>query len=283
MKIKELIEQGTQILKNNHIEDCNIKARILLQHILQKNKQDLLIYNNEEVVQEREKIYLQYIQQLIEGKPLQYITNRQEFMGLEFYVDENVLIPQPDTEILVEEAITVIKEKVKQNLEIENNQKKQLKNLTNNQKDKKTIRILDLCTGSGAIAISIARYLKENNEVKSRKNNDIEFEIYATDISKKALEIAMKNANKNGVEVIFFISDMFQEFEKKNLESFDIIASNPPYIETKIIETLSKEVQNEPHIALDGGQDGLDFYKTIAKDAIKYLKPNRNNTIRNRI
>lgn len=155
-------------------------------------------------------------------------------MKLQFYVDENVLIPQPDTEMLVEQVI--------------------------NENKNKDINILDLCTGSGAIGISIAKYIEKSN-------------ITATDISCKALQIAKLNAEKNLVhkKIEFILSDMFNNIGKK---TFDIIVSNPPYIKTKTIKKLDKTVQNEPNLALDGGMDGLKFYKIIAQKAHEFLNKN---------
>lgn len=269
MNIKEIIVYGANKLKQNNIQDSNIKARVLVQYILQQDKNYLIINSKKEVDEQDKRIYEQYIQELIQGKPLQYITKTQEFMGLDFYVDENVLIPQPDTEILVEQAIKCIEERM-------------LYILENNK-----IRILDMCTGSGAIAISIAKLFqekyantgevnvrKENNEIIQRKNQDIEIQVYGLDISEEALKIAERNARANGVNVILFKSNMFEEIEEYVKEKFDVIVSNPPYIETDVINTLSKEVKQEPHIALDGGQDGLDFYKIIAKEGKNYLKEN---------
>lgn len=174
------------------------------------------------------------IDKIINGKPIQYITNEQEFMKLKFYVDENVLIPQPDTEIIVEKIIDEFKDK--------------------------EVKIFDLCTGSGAIAISLAKYIKRSK-------------IFATDISNKAIQIAKLNAEKNLVhkKIDFILSDMFKNIEK---DTFDIIVSNPPYIKTKDIANLEKSVQNEPNIALDGGEDGLKFYKIIAENAYKFLNNN---------
>lgn len=166
--------------------------------------------------------------ELEKGYPLQYITHQQSFWGLDFYVDENVLIPQPDTEIAVERALKILR-------------------LRHNQ------RVLDLCTGSGAIAISVA----VNSNAK----------VWASDVSEKALEIAKKNAIDNNADVNFILSNMFENINGQ----FDIIISNPPYIETNTIPTLDLEVQNEPHLALDGGSDGLDFYRTIANHAPDYL------------
>lgn len=259
MKIKELIVKGMQNLKENQIEDSNMKARILMQYITQKSREQLVLDMNEEISQEKEMIYFKYLQELIKGKPLQYITHHQEFMGLDFYVDENVLIPQPDTEVLVEETMKIIEIKRK-TTEVTKNKMNQEKSETNH-----IIKILDLCTGSGAIAISLAKYLQNNAIEKDIK-------IIGIDISKQALEIAKKNAKMNEVEVKLILSDMFKQIKDDKKMIFDIIVSNPPYIETNAINTLSKEVQNEPHIALDGGEDGLEFYKIIANEGYKFLK-----------
>lgn len=229
MKIKEAIKNAVYVLRERNIEDANLKARILLAYILNKDKTYLIINDKEEIDFETQKKYFSTIDRLINGEPIQYITNSQDFMGYNFYVDNNVLIPQPDTEILVEEV---------------------LKSVNNKSK------ILDLCTGSGAIAISI-----------SKKSN---IEVVASDISREALNIAEKNASNLDAKVIFIESDMFENIDEK----FDIIVSNPPYIETNTIYDLPKEVQNEPHLALDGGKDGLDFYRIIAKQAKEYLLEN---------
>lgn len=234
MNIEEILKKEINNLKQNNIENSTLKAKILLENILNVKKEYLLIHSEEEVKQEDKIKYENCIKELIKGKPLQYITNNQEFMGLNFYVDENVLIPQPDTEILVEKAIEIAE---------------------TTQKNK----ILDMCTGSGCIAISLAK--KINNA-----------QITAVDISNSALNVANKNAINNNVEnkIKFVNSDIFNNIEEK----FDIIVSNPPYIETETINKLEIEVQNEPHLALDGGIDGLKFYKIIANNAFKYLNEN---------
>lgn len=234
MNIEEILKKEINNLKQNNIENSTLKAKILLANILNVKKEYLLMHSEEEIKQEDKIKYENCIKELIKGKPLQYITNKQEFMALDFYVDENVLIPQPDTEILVEKAIEIA---------------------VTTQKNK----ILDMCTGSGCIAISLAK--KINNA-----------QIIAVDISNNALNVANKNAINNNVEnkIKFINSDMFNNIEEK----FDIIVSNPPYIETETINKLGIEVQNEPHLALDGGIDGLKFYKIIANNAFKYLNEN---------
>ena len=202
MTIKEILNKGTIMLKNNKIENPKQKARLLLQYVLKMTREQIIIYDTNQVKKNDEQEYIININKLIKGKPLQQITNTQEFMKMNFYVNENVLIPRPDTEILVEEVIKIAK-------------------------NKKNPIILDLCTGSGAIAISLAKYLEN-------------VKIYATDISVKALEIAQKNAKDNNVleKVKFMQSDLFSNIDT-NLK-FDIIVSNPPYIKTEVIKTLKK-------------------------------------------
>lgn len=239
LDIQKLRNFGRKKLIGNNVEDSNFKSEILLQHILNMDKTELIINSKIEVQHDLEQRYISYLDEIIEGKPIQYITHKQEFMGLYFYVDENVLIPQPDTEILVEKTIRTV--------------------TANNKLLSQNIKILDLCTGSGAIAVSLENYLQ----------NKCNIEIYASDISEKAIDVAKRNAKENNAKVKFIISDMFQNIEENN---FDIIVSNPPYIEKATITTLSKEVQNEPHLALDGGIDGLDFYRIIAKEGYKHLK-----------
>lgn len=232
MTIKEAINQAVIMLKNENIEAPKNKARMLLEATLKKSKEYLIIYDNKEITSQERELYIKNVKRHILGEPIQYITGKQEFMKLNFLVTKDVLIPRQDTEILVEEVINIAKK-------IENP------------------IILDLCTGSGAIAVSLAKYV---NNVK----------IFATDISPKALEIAKKNAEFNGVKnnIDFIESDLFNKI--KNLK-FDIIVSNPPYIETDEIKKLTKDVQNEPIQALDGGKDGLTFYRKIAEDAPEFL------------
>lgn len=233
MQIKEVMRKGMIKLKTNNIEEPNLKSRLLMQYILNKPREYLLVHDDKQLTLRQEVNYFKAIKKLLDGEPLQHITHRQEFMRLMFYVDENVLIPRPDTEILVEEVIKIAK-KISAK------------------------KILDLCTGSGAIAVSLAKYIEGS-------------QITATDISRKALSIAKLNAVNNDVEdkITFVSSDLFQNIPE---EKYDIIVSNPPYIKRNVIQKLDKEVRREPIIALDGGDDGLKFYKKIIDNAYEYLK-----------
>lgn len=170
--------------------------------------------------------------------PIQYIIGHAEFRGLDIAVNENVLIPRPETELLVGKAIEVARVKGQR------------------------VRILDLCTGSGCIAVSLAHSLTKSA---------IACRIVVSDISEGALSIARSNASRHGVsdKIEFIKSDLFNQITGK----FDIIVSNPPYIARFEFETLQKEVLREPRIALDGGEDGLDFYRKIIEEAPSYLRP----------
>lgn len=171
--------------------------------------------------------------------PLQYIIGKEKFLGLDFLVNENVFIPRPETEILVNTALEIINAA---------------------QAKKAPVRILDLCTGSGNIAISIAKGLAKSAA---------DCKIFASDISDKALEVAMQNARLNGASdgISFIKSDLFKDIADR----YDIIVSNPPYIARCELKTLPKEVLKEPVLALDGGEDGLDFYRKIFLAAPAYL------------
>lgn len=228
MNIEEVLQKATIKLKDNNIEEARSKARRLLAFTLEMSKEQIIIHNKEELTIEQENSYNEYVARIIIGEPIQYIIGKQEFMGIDFKVNPSVLIPQPDTEILVERTIEILKHL-------------------------KEPKVLDLCTGSGAIAVSIAKYVP----------NSI---VFASDISKQALEIARQNDNENKVN--FVHSNLFENIDGE----FNVIVSNPPYIKTSEIQRLSKEVQNEPLLALDGGQDGLLFYREIIKQAHKYLE-----------
>ena len=233
MKIMEAIETGMIEFKNANIEFPKLKSRMIMQFVLNKTRQYIIVNEMKELDENEEKKFFDAVFKIKEGVPLEHITHQKEFMKLNFYVDENVLIPRQDTEILVEEVIGIA-EKVKAK------------------------KILDLCTGSGAIAVSLAKYIPQSN-------------ITAIDISNEALKISKINAINNQVEnqIKFINSDMFTNL---NNEKFDIIVSNPPYIRTNEIDDLDENVKREPYIALDGGNDGLIFYKKIIKESYQYLK-----------
>lgn len=235
MQIKEMIKKGATELKVKGIENANLKARLLMQYYIKKSREYIIAHDEEELTRTQIQEYKKGIEELINGLPLQYITHSQEFMKMTFYVNENVLIPRPDTEILVEEVINISK------------------NMNN-------IKILDMCTGSGAIAISLAKYIRNS-------------EVTAVDISEEALRVAKLNAKNNMVadNITFIKSNLFDKVVK---QKYDMIVSNPPYIKKEIIKTLSREVQKEPRIALDGGKDGLEFYRRIISHSFDYLKYN---------
>ena len=221
MTIKQALIKAVTVLKLEKISTPKLKARLILQYVLKKPRQYLIVYDNQKLTDKEEQEYLKYIELLTQGEPIEHITHQKEFMKLNFYVDENVLIPRQDTEIRAK-------------------------------------KILDLCTGSGAIAVSLTKYLEN-------------VQLTALDISGKALDIAIANAKNNHVQdkITFVESNLFQDLGQ---EKYDIIVSNPPYIKRKDMETLDREVKKEPKLALDGGEDGLDFYRDISNKAYEYLK-----------
>ncbi len=231
MKISEAISYGTR-----EIEYFNTK--LLLEKVFNCKENYLVINNDKEMTIEQENFFKNLVKAVKAGEPVQYITNKQEFYDCEFYVDENVLIPQQDTSFIVYKALTIL-----YNMDLD-----------------RPIKILDLCTGSGAIAIVVSKKLKERN---------IDFEMTATDISNGALNVAIKNATKlvPDKKIHFVLSDLFDKIEGQ----FDMIISNPPYVRSDDIDKLDLDVQNEPHIALDGGVDGLKFYRQISEHIDKFL------------
>ncbi|NLL73051.1 MAG: peptide chain release factor N(5)-glutamine methyltransferase [Clostridiales bacterium] len=226
---KELLLSAQEILNDNGIADAKLDAWYLLAHVFGMTRSDFFLRENQESPRDKALLYNDLINKRARHIPLQYITGTQEFMGLEFEVDENVLIPRQDTEILVEEILGICENK----------------------------SVLDLCTGSGCIIISLAKLGNIKNGVGS-------------DISKKALHIAKRNAKKLNVDLTFKESDLFEKIEGR----FDIIVSNPPYIKSVDILSLMPEVgEHEPRLALDGGEDGLLIYQRIIKELKTYLNP----------
>lgn len=230
--IKDLIAKASEKLKKAEVTDYVIDSRLLAEYAFHIDYYKLLVYPDMETDVKNAQIYNQLIEKRAAHIPLQHLTGNQEFMGINFKVNENVLIPRQDTEILVEEVIKYI-----------------------NSQERK-VKVLDMCTGSGCIAISIDK-LCDNAQV------------VGADISKKALEIAEINNKENSAGVDFIESDLFENIK----ECFDVIVSNPPYIESEKIEKLMPEVRDfEPRIALDGTKDGLEFYRNICNNLSRYLK-----------
>lgn len=236
MTIREIF--NTYMEELSHISDTpKLDIEILLSKAL-GDVDRLYIHLNlhKELTKEQLDSFNKMIQDRLKGRPIAYIVNNREFMGLDFYVEEGVLIPRPDTEPLVEEVIELVK-------------------------GKENLKIVDIGTGSGAITVSLAKYIKD-------------CQVYSLDISDKALSIGLKNAISNKVEdkINFIKSNIFSGIEDKGLE-LDVIVSNPPYIRRADIETLHTQVKDyEPYIALEGGEDGLNFYRDITRESVKYLK-----------
>jgi release factor glutamine methyltransferase len=224
---RELLSNAQKLLRQKGICDADIDAWYLLEYVFGINRARYFIQADWQAPDEAAVEYMRLIEKRAMHVPLQHITGIQEFMGLEFEVNEDVLIPRQDTELLVEEVLKVCTQK----------------------------SVLDMCSGSGCIIISLAKLGGLKKAV-------------GADISDKALRIAKRNADKHGVNVEFLYSNLFDNIN----ESFDIIVSNPPYIPTADIELLMPEVKtHEPMLALDGMEDGLEFYRRLAAVSGRYL------------
>ena len=233
MTYRECYEQGCRSLQAAGIEEATLDARLLLEAVCGTDRNDLLVHGEQPVAPEAEEKYLNWIRQRAEHIPLQQLTGEQDFMGLTFTVNEHVLIPRQDTEILVEEVLKELHD---------------------------GMRILDMCTGSGCILLSLLHY-----------SNDCEG--LGVDLSAEALKVAGRNALKvltpeKAEHAHFLQSDLFEKVEGK----FEIIVSNPPYIASAEVEKLMPEVRDhEPRMALDGTEDGLYFYRRIIEEAGRHL------------
>lgn len=236
MTIKDILVEYSK-----QLEEMSDTPRLDVEMMLQKALGDVdRIYIhmniNKEVPDEQMELFKKLMKDRLNGRPIAYIVENREFMGLDFYVKEGVLIPRPDTEVLVEEIIELCK-------------------------GKEEVSILDIGTGSGAITVSLAKYI-QNAQVTS------------FDISEIPLEVGYKNAISNGVDskIKFVQSDLFSAINGKNIK-YDVIVSNPPYIPKKDMTTLHTQVKDyEPYNALEGGEDGLDFYRDITEQSNIYLK-----------
>ncbi len=228
MNYRGLYQFGTNQLRNSGIETYETDARILLEYVCHTKRHDLLAHPEREVSEDEEALYRALIQKRMTHVPVQHLTGVQEFMGLEFYVNQSTLVPRQDTETLVEEAMQLLHD---------------------------GMEILDVCTGSGCILLSLLHY---SNDCRGT----------GTDISGEAIALAKKNAAHLGLSATFIEGDLFEHITGK----YDMIVSNPPYIKTEVIKTLMPEVKTyEPIAALDGGEDGLLFYRRIAACAKDYF------------
>jgi release factor glutamine methyltransferase len=222
------LKRGEEILKKAGVSEASLDTWLLLENVTKMTRAMYYLHQEDELSPEEENEFEAAIRKRAERIPLQYIIGKTEFMGLQFVVNDSVLIPRQDTEVLVESVL---------------------------RQATQGMRILDLCTGSGCIAISIAK-------------NVSQVTVDASDISKQALLVAKENGKNNDVTIEWIRSDLFDNIT----ESYDIIVSNPPYIPTAQVETLMPEVRDyEPRQALDGEKDGLAFYRKIVAKAPEYL------------
>lgn len=229
-----LLKWGTDELTAHSVDNASVDAWYLLEHIYSISRVDFLIRRNDlfdEAQMKQSADYQALIRRRSEGYPVQYLTGNTEFMGLPFFVNESVLIPRQDTEVLVETALAMMKPEC---------------------------RLLDMCTGSGCILLSLAKLGTVAEGV-------------GVDISEGALKVAERNRENLGLSQVRLVhSDLFESVEGV----FDMIVSNPPYIPTEDIEDLMREVRDhEPHLALDGSKDGLLFYRKLAEESGRYLVP----------
>ena len=237
LTLKQLYKVGTVKLAEEGIEEFSLDAWYLLEYVTGVSKAMYFAEPERAVSEENADRYIDCIRRRAAHIPLQHITGEQEFMGYPFCVNEHVLIPRQDTEILVEEAIQVMRPKMK---------------------------VLDMCTGSGCIVLSILKMCREKYYMTEPQG-------IGADVSEEALKVARENGRRLGVPVTWIQSDLFAKIPEE--EKYDVIVSNPPYIETAVIDTLQEEVRlHDPYIALDGKEDGLYFYRRIISEAGKYLK-----------
>lgn len=232
MTISEWLKQAAEALQESGCPDPAIDARWIAEDALGLNASALRFEAQNALPDSKLAEMNAFLDRRVQGEPVQYIMKKSDFMGMRFYVDHRVLIPRQDTETLVEAAIIALQ-------------------------GQKNPRVLDLCTGSGCIGISIATLAPHA-------------QLTLADISTGALEVAKKNAHDLNVDVLLRHGDLFKAVGR---EKFDLIVSNPPYIPSDELADLQPEVRREPALALDGGADGLDFYRRIAEEAGQHLLP----------
>ncbi len=232
MTIKQAILQAAEAFEKAGVPDPRIDAELILCHLTGLNRMSMLMQGATELTSEQEQRFSSLLLSRTQRKPLQYLLGTQYFYGLPFQVDSRVLIPRQETETLCEWGILHLQKL-------------------------KAPRALDLCTGSGAIAVTL-------------KHECPHADMTAADLSTDALAVASSNAELNHTDIRFVQGDLWEPVQN---ETFDLILSNPPYIPTPECETLQQEVMQEPRMALDGGADGLDFYRRIADGALPRLSP----------
>jgi release factor glutamine methyltransferase len=237
----EAINKAEQVLSTHGVPNARFDAEVLLRHALGRDRAWLLAHIQDGLADEHLGIFERAIKRRALREPLQYITGRQEFWGLDFLVTPDVLIPRPETELIMETALGSVSDR------------------------NKPITVVDLCTGSGCIAVSLAK------ELPSAR-------IFATDTSAKALEVARENARGHGVSggIRFLEGDLFGPLEELDIEDqVDIIVSNPPYVPSGDRRTLQPEVRDyEPAAALFAGADGMDIHRRIIEKAQRFLRGN---------
>lgn len=248
MTVRKAYEWGSEILAKSGIEEAQLDAWYLLEFVTGMSRAVYFADADRKMAEEKEAQYAALIKKRSKRIPLQHLTGVQEFMGLEFQVNEHVLIPRQDTEVLVETALDFLK-----------------------QRGGKNIEILDLCTGSGCILLSLLFHAQQERREGSVSG-------VGTDISGDALKVAKENGKRLGIDAIWKQGDLFEalgttEEVRSETYRFDLIVSNPPYIRSDVIETLQPEVRDhDPYLALDGKEDGLFFYRRIIEASASYLK-----------
>lgn len=251
--LKEMISIGENRLITAGVMSPKVDAELLYMDLAGIDKTRLFMEWSREIDDKICEEYFERIARRAGREPLQYITGKQSFMGIDFTVNEKVLIPRPETELMVEHAIKMIR-----GSRPDEGAPAEAAELLKKAAARKKWSVLDLCCGSGAIGVTIA-------------NRCMNAKVTATDISPEAVEVAKKNAAKARVKVRFSVGDLFSAGKAK--KDFDMIISNPPYVKTMMIPILQEEVKDhEPVSALDGGTDGLDFYRRIIEEAPQHLK-----------
>jgi len=250
MRLLDLLRKSTDCLEAAGIDEAFADAELLVFHAANMDRIDAYV-NNPAVKSSDSAKVRRLLQRRLKGEPVQYIVGQIEFLGLTIKVGRGVLIPRPETELLVEEAIKAV---MRNKISVASKEKNALR-----VTQRASLSVLDLCAGSGCIALSLAKEFPDA-------------EVYGTDLSKEALVYAKKNAKANDIKNVTFLQGSL--FEPVKGKAYDLITANPPYIRRSELETLQREIRDwEPISALDGGEDGMDFYRTILSSADQFLNP----------